>query len=236
MPKLPFRRRLFPPLGVLRHPRKAFNARRWYPIRYFSQQQKPEDTTEPSGNITAAHARMPLRRECMDAAVRTRPHFLRTGRLVAAWKDTPTKWYPLPVGVGALLLAILQWRKSSQHEAADVEDGAGEQPVKVKGRWKACCLLVFESVFKLKLLLVQVTVLGALPLRNLSRVWGYLNSFELPVWFRPAGLSFYAWVFGCNLDEIEHSDLTMYPSLGEFFYRKLKPGVRPIADAALVCP
>ncbi|KAF9515167.1 hypothetical protein BS47DRAFT_1449919 [Hydnum rufescens UP504] len=138
-------------------------------------------------------------------------------RLVAAWKDTPTKWYPFLVGIGALLLAILQWRKTSQREPANAEDVTHEQPVEVKGRWK-------------------VTVLGALPLRNISRAWGYLNSFELPMWSRPAGLSFYAWVFGCNLDEIEHSDLTMYPSLGEFFYRKLKPGVRSIANAALVSP
>lgn len=76
--------------------------------------------------------------------------------------------------------------------------------------------------------------MGALPLRNLSRVWGYLNSFELPVWIRPYGFRLYAYVFGCNLDEIEPSDLTKYASLGEFFYRKLKPGVRPVDNAVLV--
>jgi phosphatidylserine decarboxylase len=36
------------------------------------------------------------------------------------------------------------------------------------------------------------------------------------------------------LDEIEPSDLTQYASLGEFFYRKLKPGVRPVDGAVLV--
>ena len=45
--------------------------------------------------------------------------------------------------------------------------------------------------------------MGALPLRNLSRVWGYLNSLELPVWARPAGFKVYAAIFGCNLDEVE---------------------------------
>ena len=68
----------------------------------------------------------------------------------------------------------------------------------------------------------------------MSRVWGYVNSLELPIWFRPSGFKLYAWFFGCNLDEIEPSDLTQYPSLGEFFYRRLKPGVRPIANASLV--
>jgi len=78
-------------------------------------------------------------------------------------------------------------------------------------------------------------VLGALPLRNLSRLWGYINSLELPVWLRPYGFRLYATVFGCNLEEIEIEDLTQYKSLGDFFYRKLKDGVRPVANAPLVC-
>lgn len=67
----------------------------------------------------------------------------------------------------------------------------------------------------------------------MSRLWGYLNSLELPVWARPVGFRVYATIFGCNLDEVEH-DLTDYRSLGDFFYRRLKDGARPIADAVLV--
>jgi phosphatidylserine decarboxylase len=78
-------------------------------------------------------------------------------------------------------------------------------------------------------------VLGALPLRNLSRLWGYINSLELPVWLRPYSFRLYAKVFGCNLEEIEIEDLKQYKSLGDFFYRKLKDGVRPVANAPLVC-
>ena len=78
-------------------------------------------------------------------------------------------------------------------------------------------------------------MLGALPLRNLSRLWGYINSLELPVWLRPHSFRLYARVFGCNLEEIETEDLTQYKSLGDFFYRKLKDGVRPVANAPLVC-
>ena len=80
----------------------------------------------------------------------------------------------------------------------------------------------------------QVHVIGALPLRNMSRVWGYLNSLELPVWARPIGFRIYASIFGCNLEEIDPADLAQYASLGDFFYRKLKDGARPIADAVLV--
>lgn len=79
----------------------------------------------------------------------------------------------------------------------------------------------------------QVYVIGALPLRNLSRLWGYLNSFELPVWFRPTGFRLYSYIFGVNINEAEH-ELTHYKSLGDFFYRRLKPGARPIDDAILV--
>ena len=78
--------------------------------------------------------------------------------------------------------------------------------------------------------------MGALPLRGLSRLWGYLNGLELPMWFRPMGFKFYAFLFGCNLSEIDPEDLTQYASLGEFFYRKLKPDARPIASSLLVRP
>lgn len=83
---------------------------------------------------------------------------------------------------------------------------------------------------------LKVHVIGALPLRNMSRLWGYVNSLELPIWFRPYGFRLYAYAFGCNLDEIEHTDLRSYPSLGAFFYRKLKPGARPVDPAVLVSP
>jgi len=76
--------------------------------------------------------------------------------------------------------------------------------------------------------------MGALPLRNMSRLWGYINSVELPVWFRPYSFKLYSYAFGCNLDEIDPPDLQAYPSLGAFFGRKLKDGVRPIDPAILV--
>ena len=68
----------------------------------------------------------------------------------------------------------------------------------------------------------------------MSRLWGYLNGLELPVWFRPMGFKLYSSIFGCNLEEMEVDDLAHYKSLGDFFYRTLKEGARPIADAVLV--
>ncbi|KAI6047005.1 phosphatidylserine decarboxylase-domain-containing protein [Pisolithus marmoratus] len=139
-------------------------------------------------------------------------------QFVSAWTRTPTKWYPLPLAVGALLLVMIQYRKKVARAEREVDvDEDGHEVIKLKGPW-------------------HVHVLGALPLRNMSRVWGYMNSFELPVWIRPYGFRFYAYMFGCNLDEIDPPDLTQYASLGEFFYRKLKPGARPVDNAVLVSP
>ncbi|KAL0950544.1 hypothetical protein HGRIS_007351 [Hohenbuehelia grisea] len=138
-------------------------------------------------------------------------------KVINAWTETPTKWYPLPLAVGALLLVAIQYHKKSRRAREVHTDENGMEVVKLKGPW-------------------HVHVLGALPLRNLSRLWGYMNSLELPVWFRPYGFRLYAFAFGCNLDEIETTDLTKYSSLGEFFYRKLKDGVRPVDKAALVSP
>ncbi|KAF9806701.1 hypothetical protein IEO21_08576 [Rhodonia placenta] len=137
-------------------------------------------------------------------------------RLANAWKDTPTKWYPLPVFVGALVLTALQYRRRVTEREVHVDEN-GQEVVRLKGPW-------------------QVHVLGALPLRNMSRLWGTVNSMELPVWFRPIGFRLYAWAFGCNIDEADQDDLTQYVSLGDFFYRKLKDGVRPVADTVLVSP
>jgi phosphatidylserine decarboxylase len=82
-----------------------------------------------------------------------------------------------------------------------------------------------------------VYVIGALPLNAISRAWGWANNLTLPVWFRPFGFKLYAYIFGCNLDEMKDPDLTHYKSLGEFFYRELAPGMRTIdEEAAIVSP
>jgi phosphatidylserine decarboxylase len=135
-----------------------------------------------------------------------------------AWIQTPTKWYPLPLAVGALLLVAIQYRKKSKRARNEVVvDENGLEVIKLKGPW-------------------HVHVLGALPLRNMSRLWGYVNSFELPIWVRPYSIKLYSYTFGCNLEEIDPPDLKEYPSLGAFFCRKLKDGVRPIDPAVLVSP
>ena len=155
-------------------------------------------------------------------------------RLARAWAETPTKWYPLPLAVGALLLIVMQYRKRIPPKEVHVDE-EGREIVRLKGPWQVRTLTFPFLYFFLSLVThcAQVHVLGALPLRNLSRVWGYVNSLQLPEWFRPMGFQAYSWIFGCNLNEIER-DLKTYTSLGDFFYRRLKEGARPPADSVLV--
>lgn len=69
---------------------------------------------------------------------------------------------------------------------------------------------------------------STLPLNAVSRVWGQLNSLDLPVWLRPYSFKLYSYCFGVNLDEMEQPDLTHYKNLSEFFYRFIKAECRPI--------
>lgn len=82
----------------------------------------------------------------------------------------------------------------------------------------------------------QLYAYSTLPLKTISRLWGQVNSINLPVWLRGPSYRLYSTVFGVNLDEMNEPDLTTYSNLSEFFYRTLRPGVRPIADSDLVSP
>lgn len=74
----------------------------------------------------------------------------------------------------------------------------------------------------------QVRVMSTLPLKAMSRIWGRFNELEIPYYLRVPGFKLYSWIFGVNLDEVAEPDLHVYPNLASFFYRKIKPGVRPL--------
>lgn len=141
-----------------------------------------------------------------------------TARLRKTWQETPTKWYPIPVSLGIAVLVAVNFYKGRSWEQDEKGKGRSvvpEDEIKIKGPW-------------------QVHVIGALPLKTVSRLYGAFNNVTLPVWFRVPGYKLYAFIFGVNLDECEPSDLKEYRSMSEFFMRKLKPGVRPIDHAQLV--
>lgn len=74
----------------------------------------------------------------------------------------------------------------------------------------------------------SVQIMSTLPLKALSRLWGRFNEIDIPYYFRIPGFKLYGWVFGVNFDEVSEPDLHVYPNLAAFFYRTLKPGVRPL--------
>ncbi len=80
----------------------------------------------------------------------------------------------------------------------------------------------------------KVYVYSVIPLKSMSRLWGKFNNVTLPLWLRDPGYRLYSYIFGVNIDEIEEEDLKTYKNLGEFFYRKLKPGARPIDENSIL--
>jgi len=71
--------------------------------------------------------------------------------------------------------------------------------------------------------------------RGRSRWFGAWAENPLPVAMREPLYKTYAWLYGANLDEARYP-LDSYRCIQDFFYRKLKDGVRPIADTLMVSP
>ncbi|KAI1285684.1 Phosphatidylserine decarboxylase proenzyme, mitochondrial [Halotydeus destructor] len=83
---------------------------------------------------------------------------------------------------------------------------------------------------------VEVMLFKLLPLKIISRIWGWFNALELPPWMCFRIISWYSRTFNCCLDEAECCDIESYKNLGDFFRRPLKAGVRPIDDTSIVSP
>ncbi|EON62399.1 hypothetical protein W97_01621 [Coniosporium apollinis CBS 100218] len=146
-------------------------------------------------------------------------------RLRAALRSTKVEWKPIPVGLGIASLGVLQFYRIQRREQARQEEEArqtagGEggqdggkpkkrQRVRPTGPW-------------------SVQIMSTLPLKALSRLWGRFNELEIPYYLRVPGFKLYSFVFGVNLSEVSEPDLHAYPNLASFFYRTLKPGVRPL--------
>ncbi|XP_019156579.1 PREDICTED: phosphatidylserine decarboxylase proenzyme 1, mitochondrial [Ipomoea nil] len=74
---------------------------------------------------------------------------------------------------------------------------------------------------------VKASFMGMLPLRSISRFWGFLTGVEFPVWLRPYVYRAWARAFHSNLEEAA-LPLEEYASLRDFFVRTLKEGSRPV--------
>ncbi|CAH1173888.1 unnamed protein product [Phaedon cochleariae] len=109
--------------------------------------------------------------------------------------------------IGICLVAVMQWRAFRRRQGD-----------KVATQWEISCYCM-------------------LPLRTLSRYWGYIADINLPEFLRPSIYQLYSNTFGVNISEAENEDLKSYPSLSDFFARSLKDGAREIdKESCLVSP
>ena len=74
-----------------------------------------------------------------------------------------------------------------------------------------------------------------LPKNHLSYVVGQLVHIPLPSFIGKWIITAFARAYNINLDEAEYS-VERYPSLGEFFVRRLKPGIRPLGTTWALHP
>ncbi|XP_014663629.1 PREDICTED: phosphatidylserine decarboxylase proenzyme-like [Priapulus caudatus] len=123
------------------------------------------------------------------------------------------KWVPIPMGVGFAYICYQQFghiRKREKRVLGESIDLARD--------W-------------------QVMVYRMIPLRGMSRLWGKVNSLDLPTWLRSPIYMAYSKAFDCKIEEAAIQDLQHYKNLGEFFRRKLKVSARPIDQKhPIVCP
>ncbi|KAH9826733.1 Catalyzes the formation of phosphatidylethanolamine (PtdEtn) [Teratosphaeria destructans] len=148
-------------------------------------------------------------------------------RASTAWRSTKVVWRPIPLTLGIVFLGVWQfyrvrertlrqeeadWRRRSEHPE-EYDEGSlrpkRRERIRPSGPW-------------------SVQIMSTIPLKALSRWWGWFNSLTIPEPLRVPGFKLYGYVFGVNFDEVSEPDLRTYRNLSEFFYRTLRPGVRPI--------
>jgi phosphatidylserine decarboxylase len=74
------------------------------------------------------------------------------------------------------------------------------------------------------------------PQHLLSRCAGWLAELRGPVWLKNRAIGLFVRHFRVDMGEALEPDYIRYPTFNAFFTRALREGVRPIADADVVCP
>ena len=80
-----------------------------------------------------------------------------------------------------------------------------------------------------------IALLGVLPRHLMSRMAGWIANRTIPAPLRPSVYNGYCRIFGAVAEEAE-LPLSAYPSMNAFFTRALKPGLREVAERAIVSP
>ncbi|KAI1266703.1 phosphatidylserine decarboxylase [Xylariaceae sp. FL1019] len=177
---------------------------------------RPTASIEPP--CLCRHPRTPIRRPTIRqfSASSTKQEPFRS-RLRQSLNDTKVRWYPIPVTLGIGFLGLVQFYKTQAREKERLEREAEEDGLRPKSRPRVRPQGPW-----------QVQIMSTLPLKAMSRLWGKFNEINIPYHLRSPGFKLYAFIFGVNLDEVSEPDIRVYPNLAAFFYRTLKPGVRPL--------
>ncbi|XP_031630880.1 phosphatidylserine decarboxylase proenzyme, mitochondrial [Contarinia nasturtii] len=123
------------------------------------------------------------------------------------WRSMILKWTPIGIGLASLLHWHLHNRKC---------DTLGQPRTASK---------------------IMAEVYCSLPLRLISRGWGWLADCRVPTIIRPVVYGAYSTAFGVNIEEAENTNFKDYRSISEFFTRQLRPGVRTISnESCMVSP
>lgn len=155
-------------------------------------------------------------------------------RLRRALGETKIKWYPIPavLGIGFLGLGQLYRVNEREKKARAEEEAEALLKYQQNGTGGSVETDMHGRKYKRKRIRPsgpwQVQIMSTLPLKAMSRLWGRFNELTIPYYLRVPGFKLYSWIFGVNLHEVAEPDLHVYPNLAKFFYRKLKPGVRPL--------
>jgi phosphatidylserine decarboxylase len=80
-----------------------------------------------------------------------------------------------------------------------------------------------------------ILLLSILPKHAMSRGAGWIANLTIPRPLRPGVCRGFARIFGAVVEEAE-LPLSEYASINAFFTRQLRPGLRPVAQAAIVSP
>src|SRR4051812_32089867 len=78
-------------------------------------------------------------------------------------------------------------------------------------------------------------LLQFLPRKTISRIIGVLMHIRGPRFVPRFSIRIFAWFYNINVDEAEKS-VGEYNSIGEFFSRRLRKGLRPISTSWAVHP
>ena len=121
-----------------------------------------------------------------------------------SWQGVILRWTPL----GLCIVAAAQWHLHNKDcERKGLPRTAPAWQVNLLDTQKRVILIKSRKFIHKQFTISQTNVYCSLPLRMMSRGWGWLAERQVPETFRPTIFGLYSTAFGVNLEEAVISDL-----------------------------